>query len=292
MSRTSRTARAPRAAAVVRTPSLLLLPLLVGAALAALWLVGAPSAHADTAGPLGLDRSGASLDTGLARGLEPSLEGGVAEVAAPVTETLGTVHRRLEERTGPDSATVLSDPSVTEVGEGVHEGARRVVRELAAVDRDQAENLVAHVASTRVLPAEPEETEPAPAGGTGTPRPASDRGERDGDGAGAREARGGGVRAAEPGFLPQHHPAGAVAEAAPVDEHRTAASADRDASAPGAPKLSTGSTAPSGAGAPAVAGYLTVVPLTAPAADALSTAVDAVHPVPAGPADDPTVSPD
>lgn len=288
MSRTSRTARAPRAAAVVRTPSLLLLPLLVGAALAALWLAGAPSAHADTAGPLDLERNTASLDTGLTGNLEPSLETGVAEVAAPVTGTLGTVRRSLEERTGAAPATVLSDPAVTEVGEGVHEGARRVVRELAAVDRDHAENLVAHVASTRVVPAAPEETAPADPQDASA-APGTDREERGEDAAGPAGDTAPGTAHA---LLQRPRPAGAVAEAAPVDGHRAADSTDRGVSVPGAPKLSTGSSAPVGAGTPAVAGYLSVVPVTAPAADALSTAVDAVHPVPAGAADDPTVSPD
>ncbi|MGW9346239.1 hypothetical protein [Nocardiopsis flavescens] len=289
MSRTSRTARAPRAAAVVRAPSLLLLPLLLGAALAALWLAGTPSAHADTAGPLGLDRGAASLGAGLTGGLEPSLESGVAEVTAPVTNTLGTVHRSLEERTS-SAPSVLSDPAVAEVGEGVREGARRVVRELEAADQDRAENLVAHIASTRVAPAEPEA---AAADGGGTARPAADRagrGEHGGDRTGAG-ADGHTAAGTVPAFGAPYRPAGAVADAAAVDEHRPAAPAEREVSA--APKLSTGSAAPSGAaGAPAVAGYLTVVPVTAPAADALSTAIDAVHPVPAGAADDPTVSPD
>ncbi|MFF1669429.1 hypothetical protein ACFVWN_06845 [Nocardiopsis flavescens] len=289
MSRTSRTARAPRAAAVVRAPSLLLLPLLFGAALAALWLAGTPSAHADTAGPLGLDRGAASLGAGLTGGLEPSLESGVAEVTAPVTNTLGTVHRSLEERTS-SAPSVLSDPAVAEVGEGVREGARRVVRELEAADQDRAENLVAHIASTRVAPAEPEA---AAADGGGTARPAADRagrGEHGGDRTGAG-ADGHTAAGTVPAFGAPYRPAGAVADAAAVDEHRPTAPAEREVSA--APKLSTGSAAPSGAaGAPAVAGYLTVVPVTAPAADALSTAIDAVHPVPAGAADDPTVSPD
>lgn len=292
MSRTSRTARAPRAAAVVRAPSLVLLPLLLGAALAALWLAGTPSAHADTAGPLGLDRGAASLGAGLTGGLEPSLESGVAEVTKPVTSTLGTVHRSLEERTS-SAPSVLSEPAVAEVGEGVREGARRVVRELEAADQDRAENLVAHIASTHVAPAEPEA---AAADGGGTARPAADRagrgerGERRGDRTGAGAA-GDTAAGTVPAFGAPYRPAGAVADAAAVDEHRPAAPAEREV--PAAPKLSTGSAAPSGAaGAPAVAGYLTVVPVTAPAADALSTAVDAVHPVPAGAADDPTVSPD
>ncbi|MFL1427895.1 MULTISPECIES: flagellar associated protein [unclassified Nocardiopsis] len=314
MSRTSRTARAPRAAAVVRPPSLLLVPLFVGAALAALWLIGTPSAQADTAGPLGLDRA-ASLDTGPAPGLnsldpaldplDPALEAGVTEVAAPVTGTLGTVHRRLEERTGSAPAAVLADPAVGEVGGGVQEGARRVVRELAAVDQDQAENLVAHVASTRLAPA------PAPAeavaalvsaaadpAGTGLPdarahaedEKAGRSGEADEDTA---EAGPDGLRDTVPGLFPAPRAAGAAADTAAADEHRPAAPADRGVSAaPQTSQLSTGSAAPTGAGAPAVAGFLTVVPLTAPAADALSNAVDAVHPVPAGAADDPTVSPD
>ncbi|WP_306367385.1 hypothetical protein [Nocardiopsis sp. CC223A] len=295
MSRTSRTPRAPRAAAVVRPPSLLLLPLFVGAALAALWLLGAPAAQADTAGPLGLDTGLAqeltpSLDTGVGSdsslnagvGPDSSLGTGVAEVTevtAPVTDTLGTVHRSLEERTE-------SAPAVTEVGEGVHEGARRVVRELSAVDQAQAENLVAHIAATRVAPAPPE-TAPTPVTAAAVPAgTASAAVDEEPGTAGAGEDV---LRDAVPALLPTPRAAGAVADAAPVAEHRPAA-AEHDV--PAAPKLSTGSAAPSGAGAPAVAGYLTVVPVTAPAADVLSTAVDAVHPVPAGAADDPTVSPD
>lgn len=296
MSRTSRTPRAQRAAAVVRPPSLLLLPLFVGAALAALWLLGAPSAQADTTGPLGLDRTasldgaaaldtGLASDTGLAPGLDPSLEAGVAEVTAPVTDTLGTVHRSLEERTE-------SAPAVTEVGEGVHEGARRVVRELSAADQVQAENLVAHIAATRVVSAPPEAAAgvtTAAAEHTGAARTAAED-ERSGRGtAGAGEDA---LRDAVPALLPQPRAAGAVADAAPVDGQRPAAAVEHDVSGPASPELSTGSAAPSGAGAPAVAGYLTVVPVTAPAADVLSPAVDAVHPVPADAADDLTVSPD
>ncbi|MDT0331333.1 hypothetical protein [Nocardiopsis lambiniae] len=292
MSRTNRTARAPRAATVVRAPFPLLLPLFVGATLAALWLMGAAPAQAETApGPLGLTQ-GTVLDTDLPDGLDgpPSLEG-VAEVTAPVTDTLGTVQRRLEQRAESAPTGVLSDPSVTEVGVSVRDGARRVVGELEVVDRDRAENLVAHVASTKPLTAPTAAPAAAERSATVETAPVVERDERPDEGS-ARETDAvdvpGSVFAVH---LPSHtgHPVGAVAGAGTVDTERPAPA---DPDHPTAPKPTTGSSAPSGAAAPGVAGYLTGSHIAAPPADVPLSAVDAVHPVPAGATDDLTVSPD
>ena len=290
MSRTGRTYRAQRAAAVVRPPSLLLLPLLLGAALAALWLIGAPPAQADTAGPPGLsgktppDRT-ASLSTRLSQGLEPLLETGLPEITAPVTGTLGGIHRNLEERTEPS-------PTVTEVGEGVRESARRVIRGLAATDQIQAENLVAHIAATRAAPV-PTDTAPgitaAEAGGAEDARSTAESGESAQETAEAEEDT---RRETATAPIPPRAVEG-VADDAPEDDRRRATdTAEHDAPAPAHPELSTGSPSPSGAGSPSIAGYLTVVPVAAPAADMPSAAVDAAHPVPSTAADDLTVSPD
>ncbi|NKY98229.1 hypothetical protein [Nocardiopsis alborubida] len=335
MPRTSRTARATRAVAAVcpEAPSLLLLPLLAGALLVGLWLLGAAPASADsggsgagasrsllgegslTAGRLSEGFSGTSedhdrapsehtaphhtprdhsssgrasldsapLDASSLRLGDPGrlgevVPGGVGQVTEPVASTLGTVHQRLEHgagRTAAGTAAVLPEAAWPVAGMG--EGARGVVREL---DRDgrTAGGLLSAVASAVSGPA----AEPDGDGSGTDPR---ERAEDD-------DAVGGTAY----GTVHGH---GAVL---PADTAGASSGEDRserpDAAAPvpgsSAHQLTTGSAAPAGGSAPvpAVAGYLTAAPVTAPSADAVLLAARALLTVPVGPSDDPTVSPD
>ncbi|WP_160049925.1 MULTISPECIES: flagellar associated protein [unclassified Nocardiopsis] len=291
MPRTSRTARASRAAAAVcpLAPSLLLLPLVVGAFLAGLWLLGAAPASAQDGSPFGGRLgtgalAGGSLGEGplthavLGGGLDTSsldlrdpgsLEEVVpGEVAEPVSSTLDGVQHRLEqgaERTAAGTATVL--PEAPWPVDGVGEGARRVVREL---DRDRTEDVLAPVSPPKAEP----DPATAPEERSGQEPPAS--------GAPRRPAP---VRTSH-----------TVLTALPATE--TSVETAEPEAAPAVPASSTvqltpGSAAPGGgAPAPGIAGYLTTVPVAAPAADAVLLAAHALHPVPGGPSDDPTVSPD
>ncbi|PDP86045.1 flagellar associated protein [Glycomyces fuscus] len=328
MPRTSRTARATRAVTAVcpGAPSLLLLPLVAGALLVGLWLLGAAPASADSgtdgSRPLVGDASlttgrladgfpgtaasrdrassdhvlrdrvssdrasldGAPLDTaslGLGRSgrLGEVVPEGVGQVAEPVASTLGTVHQHLEhgaERTAAETAAVLPDAAWPVSGMG--EGARRVVREL---DRDgRAAGGVLFPVASAVPGAAPS---------------------TDGDGSttGPRErAADGGSTGPDTPHGPVHGPGAALAAdtaAAPADEdrgERPGTAAPPPGSSPH--QLTTGSAAPAGGSVPvpAVAGYLTAAPVTAPSADAVLLAARALLTVPGGPSDDPTVSPD
>ncbi|NYH53322.1 hypothetical protein HNR06_002911 [Nocardiopsis arvandica] len=337
MPRTSRTAGAMRAAAAVcpPAPSLLLLPLVVGAVLTALWLLGAAPASADEGlvgdGPGGVgalrgDPAGTgsppadgSPEDGVLSGEAPgdgvlddsapdggapqghgapdggtlglrdsaALKGVVpGEVAEPVVSTLGSVHHRLEEgaeRTAAGTAAVLPRTAwgVGEVGEG----ARQVIRELDRTD-GTVENALAPVARAATGPSGPADLGDAsgadrrPAGHERSEGGATDHGT-------SHET----FHGHSPGVVFGAFPSAdsAVPSGGPTDH-------DSGAPAPAAPagQLSTGSAAPTGGSAPApgVAGYLTAAPSTAPAAGAVPLAAHALHPVPGGPSDDPTVSPD
>ncbi|MFE1470949.1 prolipoprotein diacylglyceryl transferase [Nocardiopsis dassonvillei] len=329
MPRTSRTARATRAVAAVcpEAPSLLLLPLVVGALLVGLWLLGAAPAAADSGADSGGSRSlldggpltGGRLPDGFSgtsgnpdrassertaphHGLRDrvssgraaldasslGLEGsgrlgevvpeGVGQVAEPVASTLGTVHRHLEHgagRTAAETAAVLPEAAWPVAGMG--EGARSLVRGL---DRD------GHADAGLLSPVVPAAHAPAP--------------ERDADDS-ADEAR---ERAEDEDTAPGSAHGSVYGHGAIIPADTGGASADADrgersdtaAPAPGssAHQLTAGSTAPAGGGAPvpAVAGYLTAAPVTAPSADAVLLAARALLTVPVGPSDDPTVSPD
>ncbi|MFD6951064.1 hypothetical protein A6A08_00890 [Nocardiopsis sp. TSRI0078] len=336
MPRTSRTAGATRAAAAVcpQAPSLLLLPLVVGAVLVGLWLLGAAPASAEedpaddgpgsssvlpgdptgTGSPVHGSLGGGPPEGGVPDGASPqdgapagrtpvggslglrgpdggslglrdsaALEGVLpGEVAEPVASTLGSVHHRLEagaERTAAGTAAVLPE-TAWRVGE-VGEGARRVIREL---DRTggTVESALAPVARTTAEPS----AAPARNGGSDTGR-RPDGHERSGD------------AATEHGTDRDHSPSavfGTFPAAAPSTPSDDSAEAGSGAPAPAPPagQLTTGSNAPGAGPAPAsgVAGYLTAAPVTAPASGAVPLAAHALHPVPGGPSDDPTVSPD
>ncbi|WP_047869324.1 hypothetical protein [Nocardiopsis sp. RV163] len=329
MPRTSRTARATRAVSAVcpEAPSLLLLPLVVGALLVGLWLLGAAPAAAEPGADTGGSRSlldggpltGGRLSDGLSdtsgnpgrassertaphHGLRERVSSGraaldapslglegsgrlgevvperVGQVAEPVASTLGTVHQRLEhgaERTAAEAAAVL--PGAAWPVAGMGGGARSLV---GGLDRD------GHADAVLPAPAAPFAHDPAP--------------ERDGDGSasGARERAKGEdtVPGAGQGTVYGHGsviPVGAAGSSVGADAGERPDSASP---APGssAHQLTAGSTAPAGGGVPvpAVAGYLTAAPVTAPSADAVLLAARALLTVPGGPSDDPTVSPD
>lgn len=298
--RTSRTGTLRAASAVcAAVPSLVGLPLLVGAFLAVLWLLCAAPAQADASSStaLGTPISEASSATGEALGLDgaQALEKVVPEeVTEPVTATLGTVHQsleqghqRLEEGTTETAATAvaLPEPAVAEI--------RGEVRGFVAeIDRAREETVERGLVHT--LPVTESRTPRSPA--------AEDAENTEDTEAGRRSEED--EKSSAPGPLTgqhapvhhsattQHHLSSAVqATAAAVSEQGTADHAPEHQRV----QPATGSPAPAANGpvpAPSVAGYLTAAALPAPAADAVRLAAHRLHPVPADPADDPTVSPD
>ncbi|GHC70535.1 hypothetical protein GCM10007079_02100 [Nocardiopsis terrae] len=299
--RTSRTGTLRAvSAACAAAPSLLCLPLLIGAFLTVLWLLcSAAPAQADTS-PAHPDAENTSatrgalpaeaLTSGRSLGLdeEKSLEQVVPErVAAPVNTTLGTVHENLGKHTADTAAAAASlpEPAVTEVRSEVREVVTEIGRTSdTAVEQGLTHTLPATEArASRSAPAEPAEdgAEPRPRGDEEADRPEAETG------------RNPAVldSAAAPHHIPA--PAGDPAEAAGTAEPDHGA-ADR---APEHQRVqqTTGSPAPTANGpasAPSVAGYLTSAPLPAPAADTMRLAAHRLHAVPVDPADDPTVSPD
>lgn len=331
MPRTSRTPRATRvaSAACALTPSLLGLPLLVGAFLATLWLFGASPVHADAlGGALGAAGSLTGAATGEPRTGDPDGDASRTEdrpadhsadrpagrtggalgldraaslgevvpdgVSRPVAQTLGTVHQGLEQHTARGQGSERPG-LLAELGgpvEEVREGARRVVGDLDRTRQDTAHNLLvpAVEAATR-LPAAL-----APEAGSDEGAPASD--DEDPERRGRDAARADAAAAAPGGhgplfaFVPL---AGHAAPSAVAAEHTEGTDDVGSSPATGhSAQLTTGSAAPSGgsAPAPAVAGYLTAAPVTAPAATAVLLAATSLHPVPSGAGADPTVSPD
>lgn len=280
--RTSRTGtlRAASAACAV-VPSAIVLPLVLGALLAVLWLFGAAPAQADTAalgsGALGTPVSETASATGEALGLSEAPRLGLVpeEVTEPVATTLGTVHQRLEKGTADtaEAAVSLPEPAVAEVRGFVAEIDRR---------GDTAEHgLVQGLPLSE--PGAPRETD-APEE-TGEDRVS----EEDADPERAERPEGHGVP------VP---PATTSHQAAATPSSGTDDSEREDAD--GAPdhqrvQPATGSPAPTANGpapVPSVAGYLSAAPLPAPTADAVRLAAHRLHTVPADPADDLTVSPD
>ncbi|MGW5876347.1 hypothetical protein ACWFMI_07310 [Nocardiopsis terrae] len=300
--RTSRTGTLRAvSAACAAAPSLLCLPLLIGAFLTVLWLLcSAAPAQADTS-PAHPDAPAAentpaprgalpaeALTSGRSLGLgeEKSLEQVVPErVAVPVNTTLGTVHESLGKHTADTAAAAASlpEPAVTEVRSEVREVVTEIGRTgETAVERGPTHTLPATEArAARSTPAEP--------AGDG----AEPRADEEADRPEAETDRNPAVldSAAAPHHIPAPvgDPAGAAGTAEP--DH---GAADR---APDHQRVqqTTGSPAPTAngpAGAPSVAGYLTSAPLPAPAADTMRLAAHRLHAVPVDPADDPTVSPD
>ncbi|MFI6578851.1 hypothetical protein ACIBFB_23940 [Nocardiopsis sp. NPDC050513] len=273
MPATSRAGRAARAASAVCTlaPSLLGLPLLVGAFLTTLWLFGAAPAHADG---LGLQDTRPLADTA------PLTE--VVRVTGPVTSTLGTVHQGLEERAERTAGRAVGLPEPAQAVGEVSAGARRVVEEIRPERLDTpATDLLPALAdlggegatrapraeSAPAVPAEERTDRPTPASGTDAPTAV--------------------------GSVPRPHSAGTAAPATPRRSDEGAPAAQRDADRLGG-HLTTGSTPTAGGSSPApgVAGYLTSTAVAAPASAPVRPTDTRLHAVPVDPADDPTVSPD
>lgn len=291
MSRTSRTARAV-AAVRPSVPFALLLPLLVGAFLVGLWILGTTSAFAEEAtsgrGPIGTDAllrgslvgephgDGDPVSATLVRKGSTSLDEVVTdELVAPVSATLGGVHQRLEQG-AERTVAVLPETSLVD---GVGESARRVVREL---EHGAAEDLLVPASS------EVNVSSPLPVGesgetGAGT-RPSK-------DGAEPETAHGPSLDPTPPTVFVTAlvedfaDTTGKVASSpAPVAQTPT----------PSMIQATTGSASPSAGSAPvpAVAGYLMPAPFTAPSAGTVLFSAHGLYPVPSGPSDDLTVSPD
>lgn len=307
MPRTSRTARATRvaSAACSSVPSLLRLPLMVGAFLAALWLFGAAPAHAG--GPEGTGTPGSSPSGSSASengslvsevlGAEPpgsrgSVPLGVAvpgEAPEPIAATLGTVRQGIER--SADRATAAATAVLPQqdwlVGEA-DDGARSVVRGLNQTRQATAENILAPVATVvaKSVLAPVDDS-----GGAGT-EPRSGLRERSEDEAPAHHA----IRGTGPRVVAETVGVYTVGASAPGDGTAHHGPHPRSPASPSAPlgQLSPGAAAPSAGSAPvpAIAGYLTAMPVTTPSADAVLFTPHSLRPVPSGPSDDPTASPD
>ncbi|OLT26116.1 hypothetical protein BJF83_04500 [Nocardiopsis sp. CNR-923] len=274
MPATSRAGRAARvaSAACALAPSLLGLPLLVGAFLTTLWLFGAVPAHADG---LGLHNARPLTDAA------PLTE--VVRVTHPVASTLGTVHQGLEERAERASGRGVDLPEPAQAVSEVSAGARRVVEEIRPERHDapSADLLpaLADPADEGAARAPRAESEPVPAeepADRPAPAPASDA-----------------APVAATGSVPRLHSAEDAAPAAPRRADEEAPAAQRDTDRLGG-HLATGSTATAGGSSPApgVAGYLTSTAVAAPASAPVRPTDTRLHAVPVDPADDPTVSPD
>ncbi|MFE3458542.1 hypothetical protein ACFXKD_13450 [Nocardiopsis aegyptia] len=309
MQRTSRTPRATRVASAPCSgapspglPSLLCLGLLVGAALAALWLLGGAPAHADS----GRDAVGA-LPSAAPNGSAP-LSGVVpGEVAEPVSTTLETVHQRLQ-----------SDPDAHAEPGGALTGATRPVADVGAEvigavgEADRALPDTDELGTVSALPLD----EPhRPGGALGTLGTLGTTGSGDAGEAGAGVGSGGtgSERAADDAdrseaadtsergasdparVLATAGPsAGDAMSAGPADGHQDADPAPRSPEPPvgQSAAASAATTGSSPAPAPGIAGYLTSAPLTAPGSDALRPAPRHHRAAPTAGTDDPTVSPD
>ena len=309
MPRTSRTgALRAVSAACAATPPVIGLPLLFGAFLAALWVFLAAPAQAETH----TDGDGLAVTETLSQDEAPSRDGELdlgeartlervvpEEVTDPVTGTLDTVHRGLEDTADTAdtaaAATGLPEPTcLAEVGDDVRGEVRDVVQE---IDRTREEAV-----GEGLAPALPV-TEPGQPGPSTTEEAESGPEESAADTEDAQstqepEAETGPTGPEHASAPIQHHrPVSAAAIAAPVESADPADRADRADRAPDhyhAPSTA-GSAAPTANGpapAPAVAGYLNSALLPAPVTDAAPVTAHGPHPVPADPADDPTVSPD
>ncbi|QUX28708.1 flagellar associated protein [Nocardiopsis akebiae] len=326
MPRTSRTARATRAVAAVcpEAPSLLLLPLVVGALLVGLWLLGAAPAAADSGADTGGSRS--LLDGGPLTGgrLSDGFSGTSGNPEQASSERTAT-HHALRERVSsgraaldapslglegsgrlgevvPEGVGQVAEPVASTLGtvhQRLEHGAERTAAETAAVLPEAAWPVAGTGGGARSLVGGLDRDGHADAGLPATsahdPAPA-----RDGDGSegGPRE------RAKDEDTVPGAGHGTVYGHGSVIPARAAVASAGADAGerpdaaapAPGssAHQLTAGSTAPAGGGVPvpAVAAYLTAAPVTAPSADAVLLAARALLTVPGGPSDDPTVSPD
>ncbi|GAA1094752.1 hypothetical protein [Nocardiopsis metallicus] len=297
--RTSRTgALRAASAACAAAPSLLALPLMVGAFLAVLWLLAAPAQADAGSGTLGgpVAETASAAGGALGLGEPPTLEKQTLErvvpeeITEPVTATLGTVHQRLEKGTA-DTAAVAA--TLHEPATGVRDEVRGVVTEIDRARGETVERGLAHTLPT---------TEPRTSRTTGPPEDEGTAGSGEEEREPSSESTDGSAEATSPttpdapvrpAVTAQQHRSESAAETTRATTAGTG-TADR-APEPQRLQAATGSAAPA-ASAPApaggVAGYLTAAPLPAPAADTAHLAAYRLHSVPADPADDPTVSPD
>ncbi|MEC3894708.1 hypothetical protein [Nocardiopsis sp. LDBS1602] len=256
-------------------PSFIGLPLLLGAFLTVLWLSAAP-AQADA-----LSASEPLQGLGQGRTLER-----VEEVAAPVTDTLGTVHQRLEEGTGEAAATatILPEPSVSEFRGEV----RGVFTEVDRV-REEATELgplpTPSVRETTTTSPDMVEAPKDEAADEEGPRPSREIQETEAP-----------LDSVPPTERITSAPVSGGANEVPgenatVDDDtdvEPVAEPHRAQGTTGSPAPSTGGPAP----AAAVAGYLASATLPGPDSTAVLIGSRAPHAGPTDPADDPTVSPD
>ncbi|GAA1462231.1 hypothetical protein NE857_04795 [Nocardiopsis exhalans] len=302
--RTSRTgALRAASAACAAAPSLLALPLLVGAFLAVSWLLAAPAQADAGSGTLGgpVAETASAAGGALGLGETPTLEKQTLErvvpeeITEPVTATLGTVHQRLEKGTA-DTAAVAA--TLHEPAAEVRDEVRGVVTEIDRARGETVERGLAHTLPTT----DPRTTEPRTSRTTGPQEDEGTAGSGDEERDSSSESTDGSTEATSPTT-----PGAPVRQPATAQQHRSESAAETTRAAtagtgaadrapePQRFQAATGSAAPA-AGAPApaggVAGYLTAAPLPAPAADTVRLAAHRLHTVPADPADDPTVSPD
>lgn len=243
------------------TPALLFL---LGVLLAALWLLAAPAQAESLPEVLQKPDRGHALER-------------VEEVTAPVTDTLGIVHQRVEQGAAEvtSTATALPEPTVTEV----HDEVRGVVTEL---DRDR-EEVTEHEPAT--APVTTEATGPATEP-VAPDEPSSQEG-----------ARSEGVGVAEPASatpLQRPHRVDRADVVEPTESVDTGSTTEPATDRPGIQAAASSSTTTTSAPAPAtaVAGYLDSAVLPGPDGAAAPARAQRPHGTPADPADDPTVSPD
>lgn len=259
--RTSRIG-APHAASGLRVAAPALL-FLLGALLAALWLLATPAqAQALPEEPFQKPAQGHALER-------------VEEITAPVTGALGIIHQRVERGAAEVAATAvaLPEPAITEV----HDEVRGVVTELDEVREDVTAHEPAPTSLASPVPSTGPTAEPVASDERSTP-----------DGARPKEVDDSAPLPAVPLPRPQRVARTDVVE--PVENVATEPATE-------SPRIqaTTSSATPTTsvpATAVAVAGYLSSAVLPGP--DATATLVRARHPhaTPADPADDPTVSPD
>ena len=265
-SRTSRTGTL-RAASGLRatTPTLLFL---LGVFFAALWFLAAPAQAQTLPEPLpNPDRVGA---------LER-----VGEVTTPVTDTLSTLHPRVEQGAAEATATAigLPEPAVAEVLDEVH----GVVTGLDQVREDTTE----HGPFLVPVLIEPSTPDPTPIEEPVAPKERPDHTDGEPEDSSLSAPVFGAVT---PLHRPQATPINVVEPTAPTEnvDAEPATDQPRIQATTSSPASATGTPAP----ATAVAAYLGSAVLPGPDTTAVLVRARTPHAAPAGPADDPTVSPD
>ncbi|SIO90480.1 hypothetical protein [Nocardiopsis sp. JB363] len=247
---------------------------LLGVLFAALWLLSAPAQAETGSNPLG--------NLGLERVDEVT-----EPVTTPVTDTLGTVHQRVEQGAGEAaaSAIALPEPAVTEVRDEV----RGVVTEIDRTREETADQglvpaLVEPVASARsgTGPVPEESTTSAEPDSPDPSKASVDEGTEvteDPIASGPLRSTAADHRAIAPAHGSEPAEALTGDPIDPPEVQATAGSAISSANAP--------TSAPA-----AVAGYLATAALPGPDVATALVRAGSPHATPADPADDPTVSPD